>query len=409
MKVLLINAVSGIRSTGRLCVQIADYLNTNGIEGYIAYSSGPPYTKGYKIGTPLEIRLHGLYSRIFGTQAYFSKKGTRKLLRFMDELKPDVVHLGNLHSNYINLEMLLKYLAEHDIPTVLTLWDCWFFTGKCSHFTVDNCYKWKVECGDCPRVKKDNKSWLFDRTKKMRRDKAKWFGSIPRLAVVGVSDWITGEAKKSLLSSAKLIRRIYNWIDLETFKPVSTDELKNKLGLTDKFVILGVASSWSIDKGLESFIELSKVITEDMRIVMIGQIPPGTKLPGNIMHIEETHSVNEMVEYYAMADVLVNLSIEETFGLVTAEALACGTPAVVINSTANPELIGEGCGFISDTNNIDEVFRKITTIRKTGKENMSKDCRNFARENFSKDERVSDYILVYNDIKCINKSNLEDS
>ena len=398
MRILQINAISRIRSTGRLCAEIADCLNENGHEGYVAYSVGLPYDKGYRIGTNLEKKLHAFWSRLFGLQAYFSKRGTRKLLRYIDKLKPDVVHLENLHGNYINLELLLNYLAKNDIPTVLTLWDCWFFTGKCCHFTVDNCYKWKTECGNCPRLKNDNNSWFFDRTKKMRNDKNALFGNIPRLAVVGVSDWITGEAKKSLLSTAAFITRIYNWIDLDIFKPVNTDILQKNMKLEDMFVILGVASSWSTDKGFESFIELAKLIQDNMRIIMIGRTPPGTILPGNVLHIEETHNVNEMVAFYSMADVLINLSVEETFGLVTAEALACGTPAVVICSTANPELIGDGCGYVAQECTPEEVLKKILLIYETGKKMYSKNCIEYAKQNFSKIERINDYIGVYKKI-----------
>lgn len=395
MKVLLINAVSGIRSTGRLCVQIADYLNANGIEGYIAYSAGTPYPKGYKIGTPLEIKLHGLYSRVFGTQAYFSKKGTRKLLRFMDELKPDVVHLGNLHSNYINLKMLLEYLAEHDIPTVLTLWDCWFFTGKCCHYTPENCLKWQRKCYDCPRLKAENPSWFFDRTPKMYRDKKELFEKIPRLAVVGVSDWITNEAKKSFLACAKEVVRIYNWINLDVFKTKETGDLRHRLGLENRFVVLGVSSGWGESKGLNEFIKLAGVIPDDIRIVLVGSLSSGIKLPENILRIDETHNVEELVEYYSMADVLVNFSKVESFGLVTAEALACGTPAIVMNSTANPELVGNGCGYVVEIDNVEEVLHRVLDIKALGKADFSAKCIEYTRDNFQKDERIRDYIDIY--------------
>jgi hypothetical protein len=124
----------------------------------------------------------------------------------MKKLKPDIVHLQNLHGNYINLKRLLTYLGENDIPTVLTLHDCWFFTGMCCHYTVDKCYKWENECFECPQLHKENKSWFFDRTRKIFNDKKKWFCSIPRLAVIGVSDWITNEAKRSFLFSALIWR-----------------------------------------------------------------------------------------------------------------------------------------------------------------------------------------------------------
>jgi len=399
MKVLQINAVSGIMSTGRTTNEIADYLNNNGHEGYIAYSEGLPYEKGYKIGTQLEKKLHALCSRIFGKQAYYSKKGTKNLIKYIGQIKPDIVHLNNLHSNYINLGMLLEYLSKEDIPTVVTLHDCWFYTGKCTHYTIENCYKWKTECDKCPQLKKDNKSWFFDYTNKMFRDKKEWFNKIPRLAVVGVSDWITNEAKSSFLSSASIITRIYNWIDLEVFKPVSTNKKEQISGIKDKFIILGVASGWTNEKGLNKFIELSKLIQEDKVILLIGRMKKNIKLPYNIIHIDETHDVNELVEYYSMADVFVNLSVQESFGKVTAEALACGTPVIVFNSTANPELVGYRCGYVVENNEITSILKYIKVVQRKGKAFYSDYCIKYAKDNFCKDNRIKDYINLYKKLK----------
>lgn len=395
MKILQINAVSGIKSTGRTCLEMADYINKNTGECYIAYSEGKPYEKGYKFGTVLERKLHGFYSRCFGKQAYYSEYGTRKFLNYLDELKPDLLHLHNLHGNYINLKYLLLYLAKHDIPTVVTLHDCWFYTGKCCHYTVENCYKWQTECRDCPRIHKDNPSWFFDCTKKMFRDKKKWFGQIPRLAVVGVSDWITNEARKSFLSSAKIVTRIHNWVDMEMFYPVTTDSLKRGLGLEEKFLILGVASEWNNDKGLDIFNKIACNILEDMAIILVGGISEKLRLHENIIHIKETHSINELVAYYSMADVLINPSSEETFGKVTAEALSCGTPAIVYNSTANPELIGEKCGYVVEKNNFNSLVQKIFEVKENKKKYYSNNCVKFVGDKFNRNDRIIDYINLY--------------
>ncbi len=398
MRVLQINAVNRIKSTGRICVEMADYLNKNGNEGYIAFSDGPSYEKGYKIGTYVETKLHGLYSRIFGLQGYFSMTGTRKLLDYIEVVKPDVVHLHNLHGNYINLRLLLEHLAQNDIATVITLHDCWFYTGKCTHYTVYKCYKWKDGCGNCSRLRKDNPSWLFDRTVKMYNDKKEWFEKIPRLAVVGVSQWITNEARESILLSAKIVTRIYNWIDLDVFKPASKGMLRNKLNLENKFIILGVASGWSNAKGLYKFIELAELISEDMVILLVGNIDKKVSLPQNVIHIKETHKIDELVEYYSMADVFVNLSLEESFGKVTAEALACGTPVVVINSTANPELVGDRCGYIVNDDSMDKILKYILYIKKLGKKYYSEHCIKYAQNNFNIEDRLHDYVELYKKI-----------
>jgi len=395
MKVIQINAINGIKSTGRICTELADYLNNLGHEAYIAYASGPPYPKGFRIGNSLDRKIHALLSRIFGLQAYFSINSTKKLISYIDSIKPDIVHLHNLHSNYINLELLLKYLATNNIPTVITLHDCWFFTGKCTHYTADQCFKWQTECGNCPRLKKNNKSWFFDRTKKMQRDKSEWLTNIPRLAVVGVSKWITEEAEKSFLSSAKVLTFIYNWTYMEIFKPVETNELRKKMGLTNKFIIIGVASTWWLSKGLYKYIELAKILSDDMIIILVGSMSKSVNLPKNIIHIKETHDVKELVYIYSMADALVNLSMEETFGKVTAEALACGTPVVALNSTANPELVGNGCGYIAQNNTVEEVFEILETIKSKGKAFYANNCIKFAQNNFNPEDRMSDYLSLY--------------
>lgn len=394
MKIIQINAVNGLRSTGRTSVELADYLNDGGHDCYIAYSTGLPYYKGFKIGNPIDTKFHGLFSRLSGKQSYFSKNATQELLDYIEKINPDIVHLRNLHANYINLEMLLKFLTFKDIATVLTLHDCWFYTGKCTHYTIDECDNWKSGCGNCPRLKKDNPSWFFDRTITMFKDKKELFNKIPRLAVVGVSDWITNEAEDSLLKSANILTRIYNWIDLEVFKPRKNNTKRNKLQLNDKFIILGVASGWSNSKGLDKFIELSKIINNDMKIVLIGNVDEEYELPNTIFHMKETHNVTELVDYYSAADVLLNLSPEETFGKVTAESLACGTPTITLNSTANPELIGERCGYVVE-NDINEVHDKIVKVKNNGKSFYSKSCINFAKSKFKKEDRINDYINLY--------------
>jgi glycosyltransferase involved in cell wall biosynthesis len=279
LKVLQINAVNGIRSTGRICTEISQVLEENGHEAYIAYATGLYSRNSYKIGSRFDQIIHGILSRLFGLQAYFSYRATKKLLRFIETVKPDVVHLHNLHSNFINLKLLLEHLAVNDIPTVLTLHDCWFYTGKCTHYTIDDCFKWKSGCYECPRLKKDNSSYYFDRTKKMYEDKKSWFENIPRLSVIGVSDWITNEAKQSILSQASNIKRVYNWIDLDLFSKIDTTSFKKKSNLDDKFIILGVASEWGHHKGLNAFIKLADSLADDMRIILIGTISSTINLP----------------------------------------------------------------------------------------------------------------------------------
>lgn len=397
MKVLHINAVSGIRSTGRICAEIIESLHKDGHKGYIAYADGKR-SKGYKIGNKFDRMCHGLLSRITGKQGCFSVIETYRLLGYIDFLGPDIIHLHNLHGNYINFKILLKYIIKNDIPTVITLHDCWFYTGKCCHYTVDKCYKWKKECNHCPRIHKDNPSWFFDRSKKMYGDKKKLLGQIRKLAVVGVSDWITKEARQSLLRKSTIIKRIYNWADFEVFQPVYTDDLRDRMNLVGMFLILGVASFWTADKGFFEFLKLAQGLPKNMVIILIGNIDENISTYENIIHIKETHNLNNLVRFYSMADVLLNLSMEEACGKVTIEALACGTPVIAVKSTSNPEQIGDSCGYVVESNDMEDLYRKINLVYMNTKKHYSQACLDFANKHFNKSNCLNEYIKLYHEL-----------
>ena len=400
MKVLQINAVNKISSTGRTCYEMSEFLNANGHSCITAYSKGVSVNSNneFIIGSNIDTKVHGLLSRLTGKQGYFSFFATKKLLKFMDEYNPDVVVLRNLHGNFINLPMLLKYLAKKDIATVIVLHDCWFFTGKCCHYTLQNCYKWKDVCGICPQLKKYNKSWFFDRTSTMFRDKKRLLGQIPRLAVVGVSDWILNEAKKSpVFKTAKMFKRVYNWIDIETFSQKNSDSLRENLGLTNKKVVLSVAGGWNKEKGIDTVIEIAKNLNEDEKYILVGVVDD-IDLPQSVINIPAINSPEELATYYSLADVFVQPSLQETFGKVSAEALACGTPMVCFNSTANPELVCDGCGAAVEAVDTGSMLFKIRNIFSQDKAKYSEKCLNFAKFNFNKNTNLQEYMELFEEV-----------
>ena len=404
MKIMQINAVCNIGSTGRTTIELADVLKEYGHEYFIVYSEKLKYGEHenlYRIGTPLDKKVHAFLSRLFGLQAYFSHLATYKLLKYIDRIKPEIITLRNLHGNYINLKMLLNYIAKRNIPTVAVLHDCWFYTGKCCHYTTEGCQKWQTGCYSCPKLKKDNKSWFFDRTKKVYKDKKRLFGKINNLAVIGVSDWVTNEAKKSFFKDARIVKRIYNWVHTDIFKPTESN-LRDTLNLNGKFVILGVVSGWVLEKGTLDFIKLSEKLASDFKIVLVGKINAEIKLPDNIINLKETDNLAELAKYYSMADLFLNLSYQETFGKVTAEALSCGTPAIVYDTTACPELIGENCGYVVPVSDVEALYEKILKISENGKSFYSDFCIKHARENFEYKKNALEYIDLYKEM-LVNK------
>ena len=401
MKVLQINAVYEKFSTGRTTKELHEALLKKGIESYVACPDiGALNQNAYQIGNNLDWKLHALLSRITGKQGYFSSIATRRLLNYISELNPDIIHLRNLHSNYINLPVLLTYLAEKDIPTVLTLHDSWFYTGKCMYYIEFDCERWKNKCGNCPGLRYGNPSYFFDRTNEMLADKMRLFKSIKRLAVVGVSKWVTEDAEKSILQDACKIQCIYNWIDLDRFFPRDVCELKKSMGLEGKFVIFGIAMSWIPQKGIYLFHDLADLLPDNFQIVLAGDDSLIKNKSKKIKYLGTVRDVDYLAQLYSMADVFINPTIQESFGKTTAEALACGTPVIGYNGTATTELIGKdgSCGYLIDVNVAQKYYEKILLIKSGSKNNYKKASRKRAKELFSKDKNIEMYINVYQEL-----------
>lgn len=397
MKILHINQIYTGYSTGRTVRDLGIALRKKGHTQLVAYSmGGKNFPHGYRIGGPINHKIHGLCSRVFGLQGYFSYLPTIRLLHYIHVTKPDVVHLSNLHGNYIHVNLLLKYLAKQDIATVVTLHDCWFYTGRCTHYSINQCNQWKKVCRKCPNENNTLKTWFFDRAHKMHKDKAKYFSQIRRLAVIGVSDWITNEAKKSILGNALIIDRIYNWVDLQIFHPNEEETLRSTLGAENKFIILSVASYFGPSKGLYEFIQLAKRLDPSKYlIILVGNIDTNVTLPRNIKHIPLVSNRSWLAKLYRVSDVFVSLSKEESFGKVIAESLACGTPVVTYNMTACPELVGKGCGYVAKSNTLKEIYKGIQIIKKNSKSYYTDNCYAYAKEHFNKVKNTNAYINVY--------------
>ena len=397
MKVVQINAVFGASSVGRTMTEMHEFFTAYGVESYNFYSVKTDNSNPYDIiGGKLDHKVHGFFSRLLGKQAYFSYFPTRTLIKKLKAIGPDVVILRNFHSNYIHMPLLLKYLAKEDIATIVVLHDCWFFTGHCCHYTEIGCQKWQTECNHCPLIHTNNKSWFFDNSRSIFRDKKRLFGAIPHLAVVGVSDWITNEGRKApIFENAEIFQRIYNWIDFKKFYcRENALALRKKYGLNAiDFVAVGASIIWDNRKGLDAIIRLAQIMN-DIKVILIGKLPAGN-LPSNIISIPPTESIDELASFYSMADVFLNFSIQETFGKVAAEALACGTPLIVNNATANPEIPGS-CGEIVDTHDINSVVEAVKRIRINGKAYYSESCVQRAHELFDKGKNIMQYVELFN-------------
>lgn len=398
MKSVQINQVCGSGSTGRIAMDISKALDEENIENWIFYGYGDSdYERAIKFGGMLNIRSHQLKTRLLGKHGFYSKSATKELVKRLEAIDPDIVHLHNLHGHYLNVELLFNYLSEFKKPVIWTLHDCWSFTGHCAYFDYVGCEKWRTGCYKCPNLREYPRSLLFDRSKESYRDKKRIFNSLENLSIVAPSEWLAGLARESFLGKYS-VKVIYNGIDLDVFKPTESNFRQGK-GLEGKFVMLGVANVWERRKGYSYFLELSKRLKEDERIVLIGlDESQKRELPSNILSIDKTSSQRELAEIYSAVDLFVNPTLEEVFGLVNAEALACGTPVVTFDTGGSPEAIDEHTGIVVQKGSIDQLTSAIERVRYNGKAFYSKKCISRAETEFSKNEKYKEYLDLYKSV-----------
>lgn len=365
MKLLQINAVYGFGSTGVIAKDIADTLVRDGGEAFCAYQEAEgEVAGGRRVGSFLDWKWHAVYTRLFGKQAYASRGATRRLLKWIDGIKPDIVHLHNLHSNYINLNMLADYLAERDIPTVITLHDCWYFTGKCSHFVSARCDRWQTECGSCPQLKCEVPSLFFDKTAFVLRDKCEHLLKIKNLTLVGCSEWIAGEARKSRLGSAD-IDVVYNGVDTSVFTPHESN-VRDRLGIGDSFVIMGMADKWYDDRNRDLVVRLLGKNELDAHFVIVGCKPhqkeffEGFRGVSALGYVSDRH---ELSDIYSSADVFLNLTHADTLPTVNMESICCGTPVVTFDACGSPELVDLDSGIVAEEDNADGIIEALGRIK----------------------------------------------
>ncbi|OQX81546.1 MAG: hypothetical protein B6D61_00540 [Bacteroidetes bacterium 4484_249] len=400
MKVFQINTTLNSGSTGRIAEGIGQKVIENGGESYIAFgrSSNPSSSSAIKIGTSWDQTLHLAHTRLFDTHGFHSKKATDELVQNITKIQPDIIHLHNIHGYYLNIEILFDFFKDWSKPIVWTFHDCWPFTGHCCYYERVKCEKWKTGCHHCPLKKLYPRSCFLDNSRSNYLKKKFLFNLPDNLHLVTVSHWLENQVKESFFQSHRL-QTIYNGVDLTVFKPGDQNVLKKRYGYENKKIILGVANIWSEGKGLKSFLELSKLINEKQLIILIGVNEKlSKKLPENVIGIKHTSSIEELAAYYNMADVFVSPSIAETFGVVIAEAMACGTPSVVYNSSAMTELVDKEIGYVVPVNNYDLLFIKINDVLNKTKTYYSISCRKRAEKYFNQNQQFENYIKLYKSI-----------
>lgn len=365
MKVLQINSVCGIGSTGRIATDIHNILIEEGHESHIAFGRGVSNNTNniIKIGKNIDNYMHVAKTRVFDKHGFGSQKATVDFIKRVKELKPDIIHLHNIHGYYINVEILFNYIKAANIPVVWTLHDCWSFTGHCAYFDFVGCEKWVDGCHKCPDKKAYPSSFFIDNSQNNYLRKKRIFSNVNNLSIVTPSNWLSNLVSKSPILNYYPVEVINNGIDLNVFKPTQSS-LRTKYNLTNKFIVLGVASVWDRRKGLEDFVKLSNKLSENFTIVLIGLSSKQIKeLPENIIGIKKTNSTAELAEWYSLADIYFNPTYEDNYPTTNLEALACGTKVITYYTGGSHEVIDENCGHVINKGDLSSVEEIVTNYQ----------------------------------------------
>lgn len=387
-RILFINSVC-YGSTGSICKNLYKLAEREGHTCCIAFGRGnaPEGFNNIKIGSDVDVYAHALHARILDSSGFQSKNSTKAFIKKIEEFNPDIIHLHNIHGYYVNVEILFNYFRlKPDLKIIWTLHDCWSYTGHCAYYTYANCNQWESICLNCPN-KNEYPKTIISNCKKNYEKKKNIFTQLNNLIIVTPSVWLKEDVKQSFLKDYTTIV-INNGIDTSVFHYVDSN-IKDRFNLTNKKIILGVASVWDKRKGLDYFIELSKEITNDYTIVLVGLNEQQIKnLPSNVIGIKRTESANELVEWYSSAYVLFNPTLEDNYPTVNLESLACGTPVITFDTGGSPEPIEGKYGLvISKDLKSKEIYELIDKGDLSRNSNINFDYNNLFKQ----------YISLYNE------------
>lgn len=414
-KLIQINSVCN-NSGGHIMRSIQERAIEDGWDTLSVYGrrSGFPDLPCVKVGNGFDFWMHVALTTATDRNGLGSKRVTENLICLLRREQPDVIQLHNVHGYYLNYPMLFRYLKEeYQGSVVWTMHDCWAYTGHCAFFTAD-CEKWKNGCGHCPHL--HEYPWCFgpDGTARNWKRKRESFCGVPGMVLTAPSKWLAGNIRQSFLGEYP-IQVIPNGMDPDIFHPVSCEctdqkivreELSERYGIPkDKKLLLGIASAWNERKGMEAFRNLAEETVngclKEYCVVLVGMNAAERKtMPGTIVHIEKTTNRRELAKLYSVAEILLNPSEEESFSMVTIEALACGTPVIALDSSAVKELVPENCGVILHEPQKQDYIEAIRTVEdkmRSGKISAEAAVRKASA--YTERSQVNQYLELYR--KCL--------
>ena len=396
MKIALINSVSSYGSTGRICDAIASMAIARGNEAKVYFGLGKSLNNNaIKISNRVDYIVHNVLSRLFDGEGLFSSIGTLFLIRKLKEYRPDIIHVHNLHGHYINYRLLFQFIEKKTSSrVVMTLHDCWSFTGHCAHFEIINCEKWHGGCQKCPHREVYPRSYLSrsERNYNLKKDLIAGLGA--RLYLVPVSNWMDSFLSESMYKGLNH-SVIHNGIDLSVFKYLENSDVLTRYNIKNKYV-LGVANPWSSYKGLDDMVKLRGFLDESISIVLVGLSHEQIEvMPKGVVGLRPINNLEELVALYSSASVFINTTYCDNYPTVNLESIACGTPVVTYETGGSPESITSQTGAVVHRGDIQGLIDAIDRLNAQKRDELRERCISYAKSYFNQDLCFNSYINLY--------------
>lgn len=359
MKVLFVNSVCDYGSTGKIVRDLANGLKKQGHDVLICYGrhQAKDDTDTFYIGDKVATYNHVLMTRLFNRHGLHSNRATRKLIQKIETYQPDIIHLHNIHGYYLNVKMLFDALKNYEGKIYWTFHDCWPISGSSAYFDYNGCKKWDEGCVECNSTRDYPEALFIKRQKQNFKWKKQSFSGFTNLTLITPSAWLKDLLAQSFLAGYPC-EVIHNGINTQLFKPTEDAKLTEKY--QNKRVLLGVASIWEQRKGLEDFIKLNTMISDEEKIVLIGLSEEQLKtLPASMDGVLRTDSAEQLAAYYTLAHRFLNPTYEDNYPTTNVEALCCHTPIIAYDTGGNKEVATEPYMTIVPKGDVNALYQAI--------------------------------------------------
>ncbi|MCD4533750.1 glycosyltransferase [Nocardioides sp. cx-169] len=336
MKIVQINNVYSSGSTGRITSNLHHDLIRRGHQSSVLYGRGRKSDDAQvvKVASEKAAKWNAAKARAYSLQYAGSEFATRRIIRHLEREKPDIVHMQCLNGYFVNIYALLDWLRVKDKTCVLTLHAEFMHTGGCGHAL--DCDKWRLTpgCGRCPQLRDATKSFVLDRTREgWERMENAFRGFSDQITIVSVSPWLQARAQASPILSHLKHQTVLNGLDDDVFRRTTPAPIEMHRN-ADQKVLLHVTPLFDASptsfKGGQDVVALARQLGSRVKVVVLGDVAPGAgkQLPENVVCVGRISDARRLAAFYTAADATLLTSRRETFSMVTAESLACGTPVI---------------------------------------------------------------------------------